>query len=408
MVVLVKEDLLSETFDDQRDEDFRLFLNIPGSDSHAISDHLLPNLLSLQPGKHCAEELPNLYRHTPMSATGFRFIGSSHCGPLFKKPGRGFVVKVATEERRNQLWTEFLFNLDVSYALGRQQNDECCTPAALSFVSTDNSTWWNSHRHLLLESGWPIPMPSTAIVRERILPLPKVVRKAIIRKLCPTIAESWIAHVHLWNRDGLARLYLVKRERDLAAAHFSPENLNLYLDDLDKLGIPVAPYATAMAKTLAILHWGAKIDGCGIQFGLGGASDITYNKADIYDAFAGRQDTLTYPFDVEGVLRRRLDVCVTRMFVNDFGNCERWTDAEAWDRSLNVTSNMVRAFFDTRPHFPRPLVNTGSDLEKELWVVFQDAYLETSAKVLGQNRAMVPANLPEMFIDGVLTRGLGN
>lgn len=250
-------------------------------------------------------------------------------------------------------------------------------------------------------------MPSTAIIRERILPLPKVVRQAIIRKLCPTIAEERIARVHQFNRDGLARLYLVKRGGDLGVTDFSPENFNLYLDDLVKLGIPVAPYATAMAKTLAILHWGAKIDGCGIQFGLGGASDITYNKADMYDAFAG--DTLTYPFDVEGVLRRRLDVCVTRMFVNDFGNCERLTDADASNRSAYVTSKLVGAFFQTRPpHFPRPLVTSGSELEKELWVVFRDAYLETSAKVLGQNRSIVPATLPKMFIDGILARGLSN
>ncbi|KAK3364663.1 hypothetical protein B0T25DRAFT_514304 [Lasiosphaeria hispida] len=136
--------------------------------------------------------------------------------------------------------------------------------------------WWDANTALLPPNS-DFPLPSQALITERILPLPKIIRHVLIDKLCPeALRES--AKASPLNNNCLARMYLGRRRTPNAppTPNFSLRNFNFCLDQMLELGFPVQDYAREMAACLATLHWYARMDSFDIQFALGSDAELSY------------------------------------------------------------------------------------------------------------------------------------
>lgn len=114
-------------------------------------------------------------------------------------------------------------------------------------------------------------MRGDLVIMERILPLPKVVRKALISQFCAldkTEIEAILNNPQ--NKHCLVQVYLGKRNGTIGNNNNSLlRNFPLYLEPMEQIGIETVPLAIAMGKVYATLHWGAAINGDDVEFVLG-------------------------------------------------------------------------------------------------------------------------------------------
>lgn len=110
---------------------------------------------------------------------------------------------------------------------------------------------------------------------ERILPLPKHVRKALITKFCARERHLDAADIesllnHPSNKHCLVRVYLGKAKGPVNMDNDAPlRNFPFYLGFMEEIGIDSLALANEMGKAYAILHWGAGINGDDVEFVLG-------------------------------------------------------------------------------------------------------------------------------------------
>ncbi|KAJ5394810.1 uncharacterized protein N7487_009113 [Penicillium crustosum] len=142
---------------------------------------------------------------------------------------------------------------------------------------------------------------------ERILPLPKVVRKALISQFCAldkTEIEAILNNPQ--NKHCLVQVYLGKRNGTIGNNNNSLlRNFPLYLEPMEQIGIETVPLAIAMGKVYATLHWGAAINGDDVEpefqhraiklylldFGQCETVDLTQDPGVVYQAFKGAMVT---------------------------------------------------------------------------------------------------------------------
>lgn len=142
--------------------------------------------------------------------------------------------------------------------------------------------------NLELWSRFPEPhnQPGEVGWMERILPLPKVVRRALVELSIeshphPSLVKSQNSEQLIKrvldktdNKHCLGRVYLgrTKPRTPLPPPtddRFSLRNLPLYLDTLRRLDLNINDLATQMGRAFAIMHWGAGINGDDVEFVLG-------------------------------------------------------------------------------------------------------------------------------------------
>ena len=226
------------------------------------------------------------------------------------------------------------------------------------------------------------------IFAERIPPLPQVVRHTLIDLYFPPSqpqSRKQEARKSATNNACLAQLYLGKH-RDpnrRPSTFFTLVNFNLHLDQMEELGLDTNYFATEMAKTLALLHWVAKIDVDDVKFVLAGASININIQAPTSEQVA------KVPPNSSTISSARFQRRPTHMWLLDFNRCSTISmDEEGVDA-------VVKAFYKNDPYYPRPWGSTKTD--QQLWNVFRESYLESSEK-FGQ------AALAEMFVRKVVGR----
>ncbi|KAJ5190053.1 hypothetical protein N7491_007906 [Penicillium cf. griseofulvum] len=116
-------------------------------------------------------------------------------------------------------------------------------------------------------------MRGDPVMMEWILPLPKVVREALISQFYATEQNLDSTRIkallnHPPNKHCLARVYLGQKNGTFD--HITPlRNFPLYLGPMEQIGIDTVPLARAMGKAYAILHRGAAVNGDDVEFVLG-------------------------------------------------------------------------------------------------------------------------------------------
>lgn len=115
--------------------------------------------------------------------------------------------------------------------------------------------------------------PSTALQMERILPLPKVLRKALISHFHPSPDPATVVRIldRTPDKHCLVRTYLGRKNRpkQLTDGEFSLRNFQLYLNPMRGMSLDVMGLATSTGEAFAIMHWGAGVDGDDVEFVLG-------------------------------------------------------------------------------------------------------------------------------------------
>jgi hypothetical protein len=349
----------------------------------------------------------------------FRRIGFGQYGLIFEN-NQGQVIKVARGRFEDALWTDLGCHTRVYEAMDLYPTTGCLTPRVYRFISRDNG-WWKTpemEEFAAANKTSAFPMPAPALITQRILPLPQIVRDALIELFCP-LEFLVSATDNPMNRDCLVRLYLGKRrEEGPPSVNFSLRNFSLHLDEMIRLKLNIHDYAYAIATTLATIHWAARVDGYGIEFVLGGNGALSTaarstspsTKKSLTPSITTRSSVSSRDIEalepqsdiadvMEGITKRPtfVNFHTTRLWVFDFALCTAWHPSEvpggAW------IDQLVVSFFENDPYYPLPANN--GDIEETLWVTFAAAYLARAAKIVEGTAAR---DLPLEFITACVQR----
>ncbi|KAJ6110163.1 zinc finger protein-domain-containing protein [Penicillium sp. IBT 16267x] len=165
-----------------------------------------------------------------LNSVGYRAIRFGQCGLVFERPGRGYVLKVAKPSYEDSLWADFKAHYSIRQAFlkhqGPDQAMECRVPKLFSYITKGDDDWWNENKLFFTTAHESVSFPAMALISQRILPLPKIARKALIAKYCPEPSRT-LAAANPTNRDCLARVYLGRRRiTTTPSANFTLRNLN--------------------------------------------------------------------------------------------------------------------------------------------------------------------------------------
>jgi hypothetical protein len=133
-------------------------------------------------------------------------IGYGRCGHVFELSGTGEVAKVAVDQDGLEVYNEFYMQQKIRESLQQfsQQISLCSIPTLREYVAATDTQWWENHGPRFPEEH---RQPRSVLISERILPLPKIVRHALIDKYCPD-GRKEAAIADPINRDCLVRVYL--------------------------------------------------------------------------------------------------------------------------------------------------------------------------------------------------------
>lgn len=273
-------------------------------------------------------------------------------------------------------------------------------PRIFSYVPKTNKEWWDSHLSLFRGSHLSFPLPAMALITERILPLPKLARQALIDTYCP--ASSRVAVLsHDTNRDCLARIYLGRRRgaHDPPPRNFTLRNFNLCLDQMVELDLPNQYYARAIGQALAIMHWSANVDGYDVEFVLGSERETIYTQDICRSLGLSAEQVAKMPphTDIDSMIRAKSQRRTTRVWVLDFNLCSMWEERKGLERPDDLIAHLVEAFFQNDPYYPRP---QDHEPEQALWLTFSESYRDTAVRLLsvpGKDPRL--ALLPQRFLE---------
>ncbi|KAJ5397009.1 zinc finger protein-domain-containing protein [Penicillium cosmopolitanum] len=341
----------------------------------------------------------------PLPFVEYRVIGFGQCGLIFEKPGQGYVLKVAKRSYEDALWADLKAHLRVQEAFDNPQNNriECRVPRLYSYVPKGNNVWWERNMNLFPPVHDSITLPAMTLVSERILPIPKIAREALISKYCSAESRAFVA-ANPTDRDCLARVYLGRRRvTTTPPPNFTLRNFNLHLDQMIDLKYPVHSLAAAIGEALAIIHWSANVDAYDIEFVLGSEGDRKYGQDVLASLTMSSDDVAAMAphTDIESLLTVNFMRRTTRLWVLDFNLCNGWDEAAAIDNPDALVAHLVESFFENDPYYPLPL--TDDALEQKLWDVFRSSYIEKASQVLDRKDGRL-AGLPRNFINGCIRR----
>ncbi|KAI1354841.1 hypothetical protein F5Y01DRAFT_311215 [Xylaria sp. FL0043] len=203
----------------------------------------------------------------------YREIGAGLQGVVYERLGSANVAKKerSTNQGR-QLRDEFGMHQKVSDAFLKYK--ECSSdvrvPQPFDFIAKESVS-----PEFLSRMPEDDRKPSDIATMERILPLPKVVRKALIKQFYAE--EDSLSDENLVtqllnerpNKHCLVRVYLGRRRVVVPKESFTLRNFPLTLDMMGRLGLDVMEFATMLGSAYAIMHWAANITGDDTEFVLG-------------------------------------------------------------------------------------------------------------------------------------------
>ncbi|KAK3939265.1 hypothetical protein QBC46DRAFT_438214, partial [Diplogelasinospora grovesii] len=229
---------------------------------------------------------------------------------------------------------------------------------------------------------------------ERIFPLPRPVRYALIEKYCPSQGRDSIKTDEA-NKDCLVRPYMGRLRYGSGGQFFSLRNFKLHASQMKDLDLATAEMCRSMAHALAVLHWHAKIDGMDIEFVLG-SSPVEEQKIrtemTLPQVMALKPQTSTYEITTHA--RADFKRSITSLWMIDFDDCSEISmDQQGVDKA-------VAAFMETNHYCPRP--GTGDEFIDGLWASFSKLYISFSEKIFETIIKKPWLNhLPQYFISSV-------
>ncbi|GLI72257.1 hypothetical protein PoHVEF18_000427 [Penicillium ochrochloron] len=238
-------------------------------------------------------------------------IGVGLQGAVFEQVGERLVFKKekpGNENLPSNLRNEYQMHSAVSDAFQCYGAPTFCqvrVPRAFEFISRakEDQFWKDVFPRIpsaYREYGDVVKM-------ERILPLPKVARKALLahfygseKQLDSTELERALGNTK--NKHCLARVYLGQTTGSIARDPVSLRNFPLYLKSMNDFVMDVKTMAKEFGKAYAIMHWAACVNSDDVEFVLGTST-------------VQRQGSDAETFDFQ---HREVG-----LYLLDFGQCEK-------------------------------------------------------------------------------------
>ncbi|KAJ5819895.1 hypothetical protein N7474_005486 [Penicillium riverlandense] len=267
-------------------------------------------------------------------------IGDGLQGVIFEQVGRPLVFKKeipGNETRSSNLRHEYGLHEEVSTAFALYDSkihSHVRVPKPLEFISRadDAHRFWD----VLPKVPAQYRARGDVVKMERILPLPKVARKALVAHFYGKQGDSSTADIEAilnetTNKHCLVRLYLGKADGPLAQGKSPLRNFPLYLKAMEKLSMDVNGLANAMGKAFAIMHWGAGINGDDVEFVLGTSAigtetippDLQHRAVGMYLLDFGQCDVVDLKQEPDEVYQAFKGAMVTGDNQNFIPNCQK-------------------------------------------------------------------------------------
>ncbi len=313
-------------------------------------------------------------------------IGIGSCGVVFSHRTISHVFKRELPQS-DQLWNDLIMHKTVQESFDQLSNlnINIKVPRCYGYINTSNDHFWANNHSRFPET---YRAAGNLLIAERIPPLPRPVRNALIDLYFPSglpAPSKDAAKEDPRNRDCLARIYLGKRcDRNRRPSRmFTLRNFNLHLDQMEDLNLDVHALARRMADALAVMHWHAKIDADDVEFVLGSLLPLVITarppKAGDLKNMLSNSNT-----SVSG--ETYLIQPSVGMWLLDFNRCHEISMNE------NGVEEAVKSFFRNDPYYPRPMAKDQND--GGLWESFSRRYLETSLLFVDKEKK----DLPTLFI----------
>ncbi|KAK5989937.1 hypothetical protein PT974_08200 [Cladobotryum mycophilum] len=319
----------------------------------------------------------------------FKKIGAGACGAVFAKDGESLVAKLSKTNDDEPLWNDYITHSKIEAHFSKYSIQNICVPECYYFSDRESTAFFNLRPGLVKAAEQVCHLPTSALVTERILPLPKPTRDLLIQKYCSPRNKAK-AFEDPANNDCLVRVYLGSKQGKSGGMFFSLRNFKLHLNQMVEIELDVNEMADRMAIAMAIMHWSAKTDARDVEFVLGSSSKKTPLKMPLEEIEKLRKPTSTGSVsgrDEEFFHR------MTKLWVLDFNQVRPITMDEAG------VVQAVEAARINDPYLPKPLQQ--SPLEKRLWNSFVVTYINASDIILQKEDKEMLA-LPRMFIKGLI------
>ncbi|CAK7275112.1 hypothetical protein SEPCBS57363_006511 [Sporothrix epigloea] len=218
--------------------------------------------------------------------------------------------------------------------------------------------------------------PGDMITMEKILPMPKVVREAIIKEFYPVAnnqpPDSTTIQKVLGlpsNKNSLIRTYFGKEDIKLSPDSFTLRNFPLCWKPMERVGLDVDTLVAEVGKAYALMHWGAGVNGDDVEFVLG-----SY----IIPSEAGAASTPDSQHRAIG------------LFLLDFGQCSFIDLAE----DFHVVYQVFRGAMVTgdNQNFIPNLRKTPA-----LFAIFKNAYINAGQKILSEKHLETRFDIDEFM-----------
>ncbi|MDI1493131.1 MAG: hypothetical protein OHK93_004918 [Ramalina farinacea] len=308
-----------------------------------------------------------------ISAQQYYSIGSGQCGRVFAYADDPWVLK-RPNSSPDPLWNDYIMHSKLRNAATKHPNIAAlCAiiPKVQCYISNSNKPWWDIN---LAKFPPDYRSPSDLLVTEYIQPLSAPIRFALIDLFCPPEMQETQMQSPGY-RDCLARIYLGANASGRTNRFFSLRNFKLFHDRLQRLGLDLDALVGKMASSMALMHFGAKIDGRDVEFVLGSKVEATEKiSLEELERMAPCTDTLHPTAIVEPgpwhYCRRRVE-----MFVLDFNQCR------SIEMNKEGMETAAEAFVINDPYCPRP--HHADEGIRNLWVYFCQVYREMAVEVGG-------------------------
>ncbi|KAH0529250.1 hypothetical protein TsFJ059_004019 [Trichoderma semiorbis] len=332
-------------------------------------------------------------RHTAAQSRSeptFRKIGAGACGAIFGQDGKSIVIKLAKTDDELSLWNDYHKHTSIAEQFRKWDFKDVRIPECYYFVPKEDPHYFRQNPELAQAAREVCHLPTSALVTERILPLPKDTRIHLIEKYCaPRIKAAAIGDEA--NKDCLVRVYLGSMQGKTGGMFFSLRNFKMHLNQIVDLQLDVTAMAGRMGIAMALMHWAAKTDARDIEFVLGSSSSKATAQLSAQDIARLPGPVYTGPLSYvnEDFFSR-----ITDLWVLDFNQVQPITMDEAG------IAKAIDAAKVNDPYLPKPL--GASQIEKQAWNTFASNYITAADAILGEEGDEKLMILPRMFIRGLI------
>ncbi|KAL7959372.1 zinc finger domain-containing protein [Trichoderma compactum] len=319
-----------------------------------------------------------------------RKIGAGACGAIFGQDGKSIVIKLAKTNDELALWNDYHRHTSIAEQFHKWDFKDVRIPECYYFVPKDDPHFFRQRPELAEAAREVCHLPTSALLTERILPLPKDGRIHLIDKYCaPRIKEA--AFGDEANRDCLVRLYLGSMHGKSGGMFFSLRNFKMHLNQMVDLQLDVKAMAGRMGIAMAIMHWAAKTDARDIEFVLGSSSSkpSAQLSAQAIAKLPGPVYTGPLSYVDQDFFSR-----ITNLWVLDFNQVQSIAMDEAG------VAKAIEAAKINDPYLPKPL--GASQIEKQAWNTFASNYISAADTILGDEEDQKLMILPRLFIRGLI------